>query len=114
MKTLNDWLKNKIKQFLLFLIKQLDTDIPVTPKIRLSNSSIFKKEINIPIPLTIIISFVCIFFMLTAQKAENYMQIAGIFISLIRSTKIKFRQYCSFNNSFYYNCIIIVFSSLYE
>ena len=83
MKTLKNWLKNKIKLFLLFLIKQLDNDVPVAPKIRLSSNSILKKEINIPIPLTIIISFICIFFMLTAQKAENYMQIAGIFISLI-------------------------------
>ena len=83
MKTLKDWLKNKIKRFLLFLVKQLDNDIPVVPKIRISGNSLLKKEINVPIPVTIVVSFICIYFILVMQVALNYMQMAGIFIFLV-------------------------------
>ena len=83
MKTLNDWLKAKIKTFLLFLIRKLDADIPIAPKIRLSSNNIFKKEINIPSWLTAVISFLCIYFMLCMQVAVSYSQAVGIFLLLI-------------------------------
>lgn len=83
MKTLNDWLKLKIKKFLLFLIRQLEEDVPVGPKIRLYSNNIFKKEINIPAPLTIIISFICIYFMLVMQVATTYKQMVGIFLLVV-------------------------------
>ncbi len=82
MKTLNDWLKTKIKNFLLFLIRKLDDDIPIAPKIRLSNNSIFKKEINVPSWITAVISFLCIYFMLCMQVAVSYVQALGIFLLL--------------------------------
>jgi len=81
-KTLNEWLKSKIKKFLLFLIRQLDNDIPITPKIRLKSSNIFKKEINIPSKLTIVLTFACSYIILLVQTAENYMQMLGLFIFL--------------------------------
>lgn len=83
MKTLNNWLKLKIKQFLLFLIRQLEEDVPIAPKIRLSSNSIFKKEINIPTILTIIVSFICVYTMLVMQIATNYKQMLGIFVLLL-------------------------------
>ena len=83
MKTLKNWVKSKIKNFLLFLIKQLDKDVPVVPKIRLSGNNIFKKEINVPIPLTIIVSFCYLYMMLTLQVAVNNMERIGIFIFLL-------------------------------
>ncbi|MBQ4179076.1 MAG: hypothetical protein II598_04985, partial [Elusimicrobia bacterium] len=65
MKALNDWLKSKVKKFLLFLIKQLEEEVPVAPKIRLSGDNIFKRELKVPIPLTAVVLFVCIYIMLT-------------------------------------------------
>ena len=82
MKTLKNWLKSKIKKFLLFLIKQMEEDVPVVPRIRLSGDNIFKREINVPVPLTIIVLFVYVYMMLTIQIATNYMQMAGIFVLL--------------------------------
>ena len=82
MKTLKEWLKSKIKKFLLFLIKQLDSDIPVVPKIRLKSSNIFKKEITIPSWVTVIVTFVCSYIILVVQIVQNYMQMLGLFIFL--------------------------------
>ena len=82
MKTLKNWLKSKVKSFLLFLIKQLEEDVPSVPKIRLSSDNIFKREIKVPIPLTIVVLFVYIYAMLTIQITTNYMQMAGIFVLL--------------------------------
>ena len=82
MKTLKNWLKSKIKRFLLFLIKQLEEDVPVAPRIRLSGDNIFKREIKVPTSLTIIVLFVYIYAMLTIQVATNYMQMAGMFVLL--------------------------------
>ena len=82
MKTLKEWLKSKIKKFLLLLIKQLDSDIPVVPKIRLKSSNIFKKEIAIPSWFTIIVTFVCSYIILVVQIAQNYMQMLGLFVFL--------------------------------
>ena len=83
MKTLKNWLKSKVKKFLLFLIKQLEEEVPVAPKIRLSGDNIFKRELKVPIPLTAVVLFVCIYIMLTVQVATNYMQMLGIFVFLI-------------------------------
>lgn len=82
MKTLKEWVKSKIKKFLLFLIKQLDSDIPVVPKIRLKSSNIFKKEITIPSWVTVIVTFVCSYIILVVQIVQNYMQMLGLFIFL--------------------------------
>lgn len=82
MKALNDWLKLKIKNFLLFLIKQLEEPVPIAPKIRLSGNNIFNKELNIPVPLTVVVLFVCLYIMLTMQVAVNNMQMLGLFILL--------------------------------
>ena len=82
MKALNDWLKLKIKNFLLFLIKQLDEPVPIAPKIRLSGNNFFNKELNIPVPLTIIVLFVCVYFMLSMQVAISNKQMLGLFILL--------------------------------
>ncbi|MCR4663416.1 MAG: HDIG domain-containing protein [Endomicrobiaceae bacterium] len=82
MKTLKDWLKSKIKKFLLFLMKQLEDDVPVVPKIRLSGDNIFKREINVPVPLTIFVLFVYVYTMLAVQIVTNYMQMAGMFVLL--------------------------------
>jgi len=81
-KALNDWLKLKIKNFLLFLIKQLDEPVPIAPKIRLSGNNFFNKELNIPVPLTIIVLFVCVYFMLSMQVAISNKQMLGLFILL--------------------------------
>ncbi len=83
MKILNDWLKNKIKQFLLFLVRKLDEDIPVTPKIRLSRNSLFKKEIKIPAWLITTVLFVVVYVMLYFQTVCSYKQAAGIFLFLL-------------------------------
>ena len=83
MKTLKNWVKSKIKNFLLFLIKRLENDVPVVPKIRLSSNNIFKKEINVPVPLTIIFSFCYLYIMLSIQVATNNMEKLGIFILLL-------------------------------
>ncbi len=82
MKALNDWLKLKIKNFLLFLIKQLDEPVPIAPKIRLSGNNFFNKELNIPVPLTIIVLFVCVYFMLSMQVAISNKQMLGLFVLL--------------------------------
>ena len=82
MKALNAWLKLKIKNFLLFLIKQLDEPVPIAPKIRLSGNNFFNKELNIPVPLTIIVLFVCVYFMLSMQVAISNKQMLGLFILL--------------------------------
>ena len=82
MKALNDWLKLKIKNFLLFLIKQLDEPVPIAPKIRLSGNNFFNKELNIPVPLTIIVLFICVYFMLSMQVAISNKQMLGLFILL--------------------------------
>ena len=82
MKALNDWLKLKIKKFLLFLIKQLDEPVPIAPKIRLSGNNFFNKELNIPVPLTIIVLFVCVYFMLSMQVAISNKQMLGLFVLL--------------------------------
>ena len=83
MKTLRNWLKSKIKNFLLFLIKQLDNDVPVVPKIRLSGDNVFKKNIRVPIPLTVMVTFLCIYFMLVMQTTVNYLEMAGVFVALL-------------------------------
>lgn len=82
MKALNDWLKLKIKNFLLFLIKQLEEPVPVAPKIRLSGNNFFNKELNIPVSLTVAVLFICIYIMLAMQVAVNSMQMLGLFILL--------------------------------
>ena len=82
MKALNDWLKLKIKNFLLFLIKQLDEPVPIAPKIRLSGNNFFNKELNIHVPLTIIVLFICVYFMLSMQVAISNKQMLGLFILL--------------------------------
>lgn len=82
MKTLKNWLKSKIKSFLLFLIKQMEEDVPAVPRIRLSGDNIFKREIKVPVSLTIFVLFVYVYAMLTIQIATNYMQMAGIFVLL--------------------------------
>ncbi len=82
MKTLKNWLKSKIKKFLLFLIKQLEEDVPVVPRIRLSGDNVFRREIKLSVPLTIVVLFVCVYIMLTMQIATSYMQMAGIFVLL--------------------------------
>ena len=82
MKTLKNWLKSKVKNFLLFLLKQLEEDVPVVPRIRLSGDNIFKRQIKIPVFLTIFVLFICVYIMLTMQIATNYMQMAGIFVLL--------------------------------
>ncbi len=83
MKILNDWLKSKIKQFLLFLVKKLDEDIPITPKIRLSGNNIFKKEINLPAWLVTSVLFVAVFIMLYKQAACSNKEALGILLFLI-------------------------------
>ena len=83
MKTLKNWLKSKVKNFLLFLLKQLEEDVPVVPRIRLSGDNIFKRQIKIPVFLTIFVLFICVYIMLTMQIATNYMQMAGIFVLLV-------------------------------
>lgn len=82
MKTLKEWLKSKIKKFLLFLVRQLDNDIPIAPKIRLKSGNIFKKEINIPSWFTIVVTFVYGYIILAVQIAENYRQMLGLFLFL--------------------------------
>jgi hypothetical protein len=81
-KTLKNWLKSKIKKFLLFLIKQMEEDVPAVPRIRLSGDNIFKREIKVPVSLTIFVLFVYVYAMLTIQIATNYMQMAGMFVLL--------------------------------
>ncbi|WP_372518939.1 HD family phosphohydrolase [Candidatus Ruminimicrobiellum ovillum] len=83
MKTLRSWLKSKVKKFLLFLIKQLDNEVPIVPKIRLSSDNILKKDISVPIPLTVIVSFICIYFMLIMQTTVNYLEMVGVFVALL-------------------------------
>ncbi len=82
MKALNDWLKSKIKNFLLFLIKQLEEPVPVAPKIRLSGNNIFNKELNVPVSLTVVVLFICVYFMLSMQVVINHKQMLGLFIFL--------------------------------
>jgi hypothetical protein len=82
-KTLKEWLKSKIKKCLLFLIRQLDDDIPVTPKIRLKNNNFFKTEINVPSWFTIMVTFVFSYIILVYHIAQNYMQMIGLFIFLL-------------------------------
>ena len=83
MKTLKNWLKLKVKTFLLFLIKQLEEDAPVAPKIRLSSDNIFKRELKVPIPLTVTVLFIYVYVILTMQIAKTYMHMVGIFVFLL-------------------------------
>ena len=83
MKILNDWLKSKIKIFLLFLVKKLEGDIPISPKIRISSNNIFKKEINLPAWLATSILFVAMYIMLYMQVATSNKEAAGVMLFLI-------------------------------
>ncbi|MBQ1610058.1 MAG: hypothetical protein II090_03930, partial [Elusimicrobia bacterium] len=65
------------------MIKQLDNDVPVVPKIRLSGDNVFKKNIRVPIPLTVMVTFLCIYFMLVMQTTVNYLEMAGVFVALL-------------------------------
>lgn len=82
MNILNNWLKSKIKSFLLFLVKKLDDDIPITPKIRLSSNSILKRDLNIPTWLITAVLFCAVYGMLYSQLVFSYKQAAGVFLSL--------------------------------
>ncbi|MFA6613929.1 MAG: HDIG domain-containing metalloprotein [Endomicrobiia bacterium] len=82
MKNLNDWLKIKIKKFLLFLIRELDKDAPNTPILRLSTNNIFKKDIKIHPAITTIISFICLYFMLVMQVGATFQTMIAVFILL--------------------------------
>lgn len=82
MKNLKIWLKSKIKNFLLFLIRQLDKDRPSSPILRLSTGNIFSKDINVSPKIVIPITFLCIWFMLIMQIGITYKTIIGIFILL--------------------------------
>lgn len=82
MKSLKVWLKSKIKNFLLFLIRQLDKDNPSAPILRLSSGNIFNKDINISSKIVVPVTFLCLWFMLVMQIGINYKTIIGIFILL--------------------------------
>lgn len=83
MKNLNDWLKAKIKKFLLFLIRKMDEDVPNTPIIRLSSGNILKKDIKIHPAITAAVSFICLYFMLVMQVGATVQTMIGIFILLL-------------------------------
>ena len=82
MKSLKVWLKSKIKNFLLFLIRQLDKDNPSAPILRLSSGNIFNKDINISSKIVVPVTFLCLWFMLGMQIGINYKTIIGIFVSV--------------------------------
>ncbi len=83
MRVITGWIKSKIKSFLLFLVKKLDDDIPVSPKIRLTSNNIFKKELNLPTWLITSLLFVVMYFMLYTQSVNSYKEAIGIFLFLV-------------------------------
>ena len=82
MKILNGWLKSRIKSFLLFLVKKLDEDIPISPKIRLASNNVFKKEINLPTWLVSFVLFVIMYAMLYMQVVTSHKEAVGVFLFL--------------------------------
>ena len=82
MEKLNSCLKNKIKNFLLLLIKKLDDSDVYAPNLRLSKNNIFKKEIKIKPAVTGIISYCLLFFMIVMQLGLTYQNFIFVFIFL--------------------------------
>lgn len=82
MEKLNSWLKNKIKNFLLFLIKKLEGVDVYAPNIRLSKSNILKKEIKINPIITGAVSYCLLFFMIVYQLGISYKNFIFVFIFL--------------------------------
>ena len=82
MEKLNNWLKNKIKNFLLFLIKKLEGADAYAPNIRLSKNNVFKKEIKVKPVITGIISYCLLFFMLVSQIGISYKNFLFVFVFL--------------------------------
>lgn len=119
MKNLNNWLKIKIKKFLLFLIRELDKDVPNTPILRLSTNNIFKKDIKIHPAITTIISFFCLYFMLVMQVGVTLQTMIAMFILLLLIFSfVLFYFITQFNKSLLDSnkvmliCFIFVFSFL--
>ncbi|MEA5000414.1 MAG: HDIG domain-containing protein [Endomicrobiaceae bacterium] len=119
MKNLNDWLKAKIKKFLLFLIRKMDEDVPNTPIIRLSSGNILKKDIKIHPAITAAVSFICLYFMLVMQVGATVQTMIGIFILLLLVFSFvlfyfitQFKKSLLDSNKVMLICFIFVFSFL--
>jgi len=82
-KALKVWLKSKIKNFLLFLIRQLDKEGPSSPILRLSTGNIFSKDIHINQKIVVVITFLALWFMLVMQIGVSSKVVLGIFILLL-------------------------------
>ncbi len=119
MKQLNNWLKAKIRKILLFLIKELDRNVPDTPVIRLSSDNIFKKDIQIYPLVTAAVTFACLYFMLIMQIGFSYQTAISVFILLflmfafvIFYLKDQAKKIILDSNSVLLICFVFIFSFL--
>lgn len=82
MNKLNDWIKYKLKNWLLFLVRKLDEKYQNTPSIRLSSNSSFSRKLKIPFPLILSVTYLVLYFMLLMQLGITLSNGIAVFIIL--------------------------------
>lgn len=82
MNKLNDWIKLKLKNWLLFLVRRLDEKYQNSPSIRLSSSSSFTNKLKIPLPVILTVTYLILYFMLLMQVGINLNNAIAVFIIL--------------------------------
>ncbi|MDD5021566.1 MAG: HDIG domain-containing protein [Endomicrobiaceae bacterium] len=82
MNKLNDWIKSKLKNWLLFFVRRLDEKYQNTPSIRLSSGSSFNRKLKIPLPIIIAVTYLVLYFMLLMQIGIGLSNGIAVFIIL--------------------------------
>lgn len=111
MNKLKVWVKLKIKNFLLFLIKQLEKEGPSSPILRISTGNIFNKDVNISPKLVIPITFVCLWFMLVMQIGACPKTILGVFILLFLIFSFVVLYFLSYGKKFIFDGSTVILIS---
>lgn len=82
MNKLNDWIKLKLKNWLLFLVRRLDEKYQNSPSIRLSSNNSFTTKLKIPLPVILTVTYFILYFMLLMQIGVNFSNAAAVFLIL--------------------------------
>jgi putative nucleotidyltransferase with HDIG domain len=79
---LNDWIKLKLKNWLLFLVRRLDEKYQNVPNIRLSSNSPFNRKLKIPLLFILSVTYLILYFMLLMQIGINFKNGIAVFFVL--------------------------------
>ncbi len=82
MNKLNDWIKLKLKNWLLFLVRRLDEKYQNSPSIRLSSNNSFTTKLKIPLPVILTVTYLILYFMLLMQIGISFSNAVAVFVIL--------------------------------